>query len=402
VKVADDMNVQPLDQALVQRMIQRLLAPHLSMADLEAICGAREYGEDVVAALNSLLYEDPRFFEDAESRLIDREIELFRQILQGEVSRQPRRYRVRQVHRLGIEGLPERCAVHISLPAPQSIPGTQGVKLTRSVPSRVGDSYLPLAGALHDMCFLVGYGEPMPVIDVEWEVWQSLPDLLSLGDRHLRATTVATSSLPPAVAAEWIEAVARLTPPGSPPDEMVWTLMTAIEDAFQYCIVGPPGDAFLPLLPQLKVGDIQTLTQFAGSVLAGMGFWVRLGGGQELLLGDNGGPVTLHYPGSAGYEHCFLYWRHMATGQCGTADLTYLRRWDLAATESNTRTADFRARLASVGALGRQVLRRSAYPLDMVLSGRPRFAQITDLEGDRSIEAAPPMSTEIYASRVSE
>jgi hypothetical protein len=397
-----------VDWMTLLRQVQRFLVPFLTESEIdervracfeEAPDTTSEESFEALAILNALLYDHPPFFEDVASRVIDREVALLEQIERGDLSSSRRRYRLRQIHRIPMDGLPERCALHLSLPAPRAIEGVQNVRLSRCAPASLADYYLPEAGLVHDVCVVLGLGEPVPVLELEYEVEQDLRGLMHLRDDRLGGIHPPEPIVPAPVLAEWRERVQAAASSDGAPDHAVAGLLDAMEDQFQFGITGTPHDTLLEMLPQVRVGSIETLSRFASEVLRSLGFAVRLGGGQELFFAPGEDRTTLTLPGSSGYEDRFVYWKHLTSGTTGTFDLSYFRRWHVAATEYNTRAAEFREKLEAVGRRGKAWLRAGVYPLDVIVSGHPRSTVVVDFDGSTTFDAPAAVDTEIIAER---
>jgi hypothetical protein len=390
-----------VDRPTMLRLIQRRLAPFRTIAEIEAIwtAGGPDDLFQPVAVLNRLFYEHPAFFEDAEERVIDRESERLVAATQenDRASAEVCTFQVKQTHRIAAAGLPEKCAVHVTLPVPRTIEGVQGVRLLSCRPERVARHYLPTAGLFHDVPYLIGYGEALPLIEMQFEVTQSSFGLRRLADPELRGACPTSSDLEPGLFQPWIR---RSVPePSATPEEIVGNVLDLFEEELQFGLTEGRPEELLRVIPVLKVGNIETLSRLAAFVLSQVGFSTRLGAGQALGFAEGSGRSELFLPGSPGYDHRFLYWCHDATGRSGVFDLTYFKRWHFAATSENTRTAASRERLRAVGQRGRTVLRSGIYPVDLVVSGYPGYQRVVDIRAELVAAVAPTIDTQIVAVR---
>jgi hypothetical protein len=342
------------------------------------------------------LYEDPWFFEDAEMRRRTREQPLFDAFSRGPMAGHTVIYLIRQRHRIRVEDLPERCALDLSLPVPRQIDGAQRVRLIGCRPAELARHLLPTAGHIHDIRVLVGCGQEVPPFELEFEVEQTWTGLRNLHD-NLRGSRPLTEGIAPHVLREWEALIESRTGPDAGAHELIEALLDCLEETFQFGITGPPRPSLLELLPQIGVGDIHALSEFAVAVLRHLGLYARLGAGQALDFADDATPTHLGLHGSPGYDHRFVYWQDGTAPLGGTFDLSYLRRWHFAMTEENTRSPEARAQLEEMGAVGRDLLRRGAYPCDMILSGCPRFGRIVNLRSEVAQNEIPPIDTQIVA-----
>lgn len=384
-------------------MVQRFIVPELTLPEIDSRCdsaavakagGAQRKGDrmlfDPFTFLNGLMRTSPAFYGDGEARRIRREKAVFEALARSTASGAAQSYRIRQTFRVRTERLSGRGALHLSLPVPRLLPGIQEVALIRASPAGLADCYLPEAGLLHDVCLLVNYGGESPELEIELEVRQSPAALLSWRNDRLRGSRTAAGDGARAAVEMWRRTVLEAAPASSSPERLIGALLDGIERTFRFALTGPPREPLSARLINLKSADIHTLSQLAAAVLGDLGFSVRLGAGQALLIDESTKRSVLRYPGSPGYEHRFLQWYHDSSQESGCVDLTYLRRWQFASTPTNTRDDRERALLREVGDPARLLLRRGVYPVDLLVSGRPGPARLVSL--DSGLVAQLPLS----------
>jgi hypothetical protein len=362
------------------QMMQRLLRPSASLASLEDLLNTFDGAQgaltravpvyDPLEVLNSLFYESPEVFQPQERERLELEREALAEGTGGSTSAS-RRIRLTQTLRPQREMMPSSGVLHLFAPIPREIPGLQSVTLVDASPAPAVERALLIAGWLYAYPVTVLPDRAITELRLEFDIVQRVPHAFAQPPPHVATPGGHSAELEAAVMG-WLgrAQLLPLTGDGSP-RACVDATVDAMEAEFEFAILNDhPTLSSAVELPTRRYGDIGALSEFLVTALRVRGLHAGMVSAHELLP-PGASPRAQKYPGGRGYDHGYVAWAHAASGESGVVDLHYLRRWSFAATEENTPDPELREELSSLGALGRTWMRQAAYPLDLVIGGRP-------------------------------